>query len=248
MAQFTVTIQELMNNGFDFGLTSEDYPIFEERWRGERRDGQWEYIRSGSEFIGLNRKILDHFYYREIGQETPDMFRMVLNRTMREIMPYYNELYLTQKFINDPFETLRMETRSNSKSDSESSATEKGSTKGNQTADSKSRAVVSQFPQTMINNTGDYATSGTDTLGETSSSNESDAESAENASSATVAEMLSSVSGSAGSRAGLLSEYRASLINVDLMVLAELEHLFMFVEMKLENYYNEGGSGYGTAY
>ena len=163
-------------------------------------------------------------------------------------MPYYNELYRTQKFINDPFETLRMETRSNSKSDSESSATEKGSTKGTQTADSKSRAVVSQFPQTMINNTGDYATSGTDTLGETSSSNESDAESAENASSATVAEMLSSVSGSAGSRAGLLSEYRASLINVDLMVLAELEHLFMFVEMKLENYYNEGGSGYGTAY
>ena len=246
MAQFTVSIQELMNQGFDFGLTSDDYPIFEERWRGERRDGEWQYIREGGEFIGLNRKILDHFYYREIGQESPDMFRMILNRTMREIMPYYNELYLTQKAISDPFETLRMETTSNSKSDSESTGSEKGGTESTQSADSKSRAVVSQFPQTMLNNSGDYATSGTDTLGETGSKNVSTAESTERGTTATVGEMLSRVSGSAGSRAALLAEYRASLINVDLMVLNELEKLFMFVEMKFDSYY---GSGYhGTTY
>lgn len=41
----------------------------------------------------LETKILEHFYMREIGAETPGLWKLYLSRTMREIMPYFNQLY-----------------------------------------------------------------------------------------------------------------------------------------------------------
>lgn len=54
----------------------ESYPIYNENYRNI-----------------LNRKILKHYYLREIGFETYAMWRFKLNAKMNEIMPYYNELY-----------------------------------------------------------------------------------------------------------------------------------------------------------
>ena len=77
MSHTTITVYELQKQGWDFGL--KDYPIFDESHREE-----------------LNKKILDEYLFEEIGQETPDMFTYYLNRAMRKIMPYYNELYKTR--------------------------------------------------------------------------------------------------------------------------------------------------------
>lgn len=74
MAYYTVTVRDLIGNGFDFGL--KDYPIYDESYRTE-----------------LNNKILNHYLMREIGQETPELFKIMLNNTMNEIMPKYNLLY-----------------------------------------------------------------------------------------------------------------------------------------------------------
>lgn len=52
------------------------YPIFDEEYR-----------------YPLNDKIIDHFYFREIGFETAAQFAWYLRRTMNEIMPKYNMLY-----------------------------------------------------------------------------------------------------------------------------------------------------------
>lgn len=50
----------------------------------------------------LCQKILAHYYSQEIGCDSPALFVFRLNRTMHEIMPYYNELYKTQiKEIED---------------------------------------------------------------------------------------------------------------------------------------------------
>lgn len=43
----------------------------------------------------LCKKIIKHFYFREIGAETAGQFLFFLNRTFEEIMPYYNQLYKT---------------------------------------------------------------------------------------------------------------------------------------------------------
>ena len=82
MAHYTITIKTLIDNDFDFKMTT--YPIFDEEYRDV-----------------LNQKILDHYYNDEIGFETAPLFRFYLNTKLNEIMPFYNTLYATQKAILD---------------------------------------------------------------------------------------------------------------------------------------------------
>ena len=78
---FTVAYQTL-------GLDS--YPIFDEDYRQT-----------------LNDKIIRHFYFREIGQETVARFRWYMDMTMRENMPYFNQLYSSLNLIVDPITNVR---------------------------------------------------------------------------------------------------------------------------------------------
>lgn len=71
------------------GLDS--YPIFDESYRD-----------------GLNNKIIDHFYFREIGFETVALFARFMRRTMNEIMPYYNKLYESELIKIDPTRDVDM--------------------------------------------------------------------------------------------------------------------------------------------
>ena len=66
---------------FDF-----QYPIFDDNYRKE-----------------LETKILNHYYTQEIGLETVGLWKLKLRTKMREIMPYYNQLYLSEKLQFDPF-------------------------------------------------------------------------------------------------------------------------------------------------
>lgn len=77
MAYYTVMVVDLVKKGFDFDLSS--YPIFDEDYRQI-----------------LNDKIIDHYAFHEIGFDTPERFRFEINKSMHEIMPYYNELYKAQ--------------------------------------------------------------------------------------------------------------------------------------------------------
>lgn len=49
----------------------------------------------------LEQKILRHYYTREIGLETVELWKMKLNMTLAEIMPKYNLLYETYDAIID---------------------------------------------------------------------------------------------------------------------------------------------------
>lgn len=83
MAEFTVTVDSLQKNNFDFGLV--DYEIFDETYRQP-----------------LNTKILKHYRFSEIGFETEELFRHYLNTTMEEIMPYYNQMYKSELIEFNP--------------------------------------------------------------------------------------------------------------------------------------------------
>lgn len=83
MSNFTVQVRWLIENNFDFQLT--EYPIFDETYRNV-----------------LNKKILDHYKFREIGFETPALFRHYLKTALNEIMPYYNQLYKSQLLEFNP--------------------------------------------------------------------------------------------------------------------------------------------------
>ena len=66
------------------------YPIFDEAYRST-----------------LNDKIIRHYYFREIGQETVARFRWYMDMTMRENMPYFNQLYSSLNLIVDPITNVR---------------------------------------------------------------------------------------------------------------------------------------------
>ena len=63
-----------------------EYPIFDEKYRKV-----------------LNNKIIRHYYTREIGFETVGLWRFKLNTKMKEIMPYFNQLYESELLHFDPF-------------------------------------------------------------------------------------------------------------------------------------------------
>lgn len=83
MAVYTVQLKTLIENHFDIGL--KNYPIFDENYRKI-----------------LNEKIINHYLFNEIGMETAELFKFYLNTTMREIMPYYNQLYKSELLEFNP--------------------------------------------------------------------------------------------------------------------------------------------------
>lgn len=66
-----------------------NFPIFDESYRE-----------------GLCKKILNHYYTREIGAETVALWKFWLNQKMNEIMPYYNKLYLSEQLKYDPLHEI----------------------------------------------------------------------------------------------------------------------------------------------
>ena len=63
-----------------------DFPIFDENYRQV-----------------LCRKILKHYYTREIAHETVGRWKLALNAKLNEIMPYYNQLYKSELLKFNPF-------------------------------------------------------------------------------------------------------------------------------------------------
>ena len=53
----------------------------------------------------LQKKILKHYYTREIGLETVGLWKLKLDTKLNEIMPLYNKLYETQLSIINPLYT-----------------------------------------------------------------------------------------------------------------------------------------------
>src|SRR6185369_2278133 len=202
---FTIRVKDLMEQGFDFGLTSEDYPIFKEELRGVLdEDNRWQYNKvdtpeGGQHFYGLNRKILDHYSYREIGQESVDMFRYMLNEKMRLIMPFYNQMLYSESVEFDPFST--QDTTHESSTTNESDATAKG------------RAVSGNTPQMALAANGDYASTFSDTNSQSGGT--------------TTAASTVHLKGSQGHTAALLMQWRRSFLNIEASIVNELEPLFM---------------------
>jgi len=91
MSDFTTELRYLVeankvhvNPDFPIGL--DQYPIFDETYRPI-----------------LNQLIINHFYFHEIGFESSQRFIFEINNVMREIMPYYNQLYKAELLTYDPF-------------------------------------------------------------------------------------------------------------------------------------------------
>jgi len=196
------------------------YPIFDEAYRDS-----------------LTGRIIDHYWNREIGLETISMFQMNMRKKMNEIMPYYNKLYLSTQLEIDPLKTVDLSTISHGTGEQTGTQTANGTNNSTNTA--KSRAVNSDTPQTMLSDNEDYATAGVDSNSQSTveGTNEQSGNTTENS----TTDSTVTSSGYQGVPGTLITMYRDSLINVDLMVIGELEELFMQVWDTGDTYTNRNG-------
>ena len=196
MSKYTITIKNLMKNHFDFGL--QDYPIFDENYRNT-----------------LNENILYYYYEDEIGFETPELFKVYLNRTMNRIMSYYNNLYTAQLNLLDSgiFNNVNLQESSSRNLDTNSRSS----------SNSKGKGLYQDTPQGQISMTEfddqHYATN------LTLNNNES----SDNTIGNSIDTYLRNIRGNNGNRypVELLNEVRKNLMNIDELIIDELQDLFM---------------------
>lgn len=249
VALFTMRLKDVLNHTNDIGLNA--YPIYDESYRA-----------------GLNQKIIDHYWNEEIGVETIDMFRLSMKRKMNEIMPYYNQLYKSEQYEYDPLLTVDMRTVSNEVAETADDSTSTGTSSDETTSTShdetetsnstqsgtRARSVSSDTPQTMLSGDGDYASSASDTVSDTTGSGSqdsatdgtstsesegttSDTTHAEGTAQRDTDETRQGREGMLGSEAIL--KYRESLINIDLMIIDDLKDLFMMIWGNGDEYYSD---------
>lgn len=223
MAKYTITIKTLIDNNFDFQMTS--YPIFDENYRET-----------------LNNNILHHYYENEIGFETAPLFRFYLNQKLNEIMPYYNILYTKQSALIENIdknvnltETLN---RTNTKNDVNNTSTNTSSNStSNSTGNSSNKNLFLDTPQGneykgTIDDTS-YATNVTFDKNNTSNSI-TDVSTGNGTTNATLSSngtdnYIKSIIGNNGGKFNLdiLNDLKNNLMNIDLMIINELNELFM---------------------
>lgn len=217
MAKYTITIKTLIDNNFDFQMTQ--YPIFDENYRKI-----------------LNNNILHHYYENEIGFETAPLFRFYLNQKLNEIMPYYNELYKAQKklidenlLLNNVNLTENLQGTNTNNTSTQSSSTSQSTNNGT----SNNKNLFQDTPQGQISNTDienqKWATNLTldrnttnNTINDTSSNNGSANVSGTNA-------YIKTIIGNNGGKFNidLLNDIKNNLMNIDLMIINDLNELFM---------------------
>lgn len=202
MAKYTITIKTLIDNNFDFKMNN--YPIFDENYRET-----------------LNNNILNHYYENEIGFETAPLFRFYLNQKLNEIMPYYNELYKVQKklindnlLLNNVNLTEELKARNTTQTSSVSQSTNKGKNLFQDTPQGN-------ISQQDINAQNVYATNITlndNSINDNSSANGSGTN-----------EYIKTIIGNNGGKFNIdiLNDIKNNLMNIDLMIINELNDLFM---------------------
>lgn len=204
-------------SGAAIGL--ESYPIFQEEYRAS-----------------LNSKIIAHYLNREIGMETPDMFRLALRRRLNEEMPLFNKLYDSELIDFDPLSTVDITNTSNSMNLVENKNV--ASNDSSSTTDAKSRSVSSETPQIALSGNGDYATAAADANGQTVVGSNATEEGTFN--SEGTSEVVSTTKGFQGVASDLLMRYRATLLNIDMMVVESLADCFMQVWDNGDEYSERG--------
>lgn len=161
MATYTIELGKLLTlDGFDIGM--KDYPLP-------------SFLHSAGDMQtwreALNQKIINHYYFNEICCLPPDRFKLFLNNTLNEKMPYFNLLYdaMAEKWkfytggtLNEVIKDDGTSSDNGTKTGTDVLArsgidTTNNSSLQNQNSDSFNLAVSSDTPGQMLNIESDIA-------------------------------------------------------------------------------------------
>lgn len=230
MANYTMTIEEMMNDDLTKNIFSKNYKFYidDEQCRKD-----------------FEEKFINHYYYREIGFESPFMFIHKLNERLNLKSDYWTKLYDTElkaRDINfllnkDLLETVthtvsesgtsEQSGKNNSTATNTTSTTETGVSSGKESsiADGVAQSSLGDGYLTSVNaidTDNESSTNSTQSITQTQNINGTNTK--------TITETNELVSkGNIGvtSSAQLLKEWREVLINMDEIIIKDLEDLFL---------------------
>lgn len=238
-------VSDVLDNSWD-KVFDFDFPIFDNAYKSV-----------------LCKKILKHYYTREIGLETVGLWKLKLDTLMNEIMPYYNERYQTTVYEFNPLYDVNYsrevkeeqggENESNRIGNRDENGSEENRRTGtvdvvdNSIGERSDKERFSDTPQgglTGLSND-NYLTSATLNDSNTKNSglstttynvgdNKSDRRSASDSESnigkfSTTKDYVENIVGKMGGKSytSLVTEFRDSLINIDMEIIDSLSGLFM---------------------
>ena len=211
----TVELGDIVASGVD--VWAFDYPVPAETVHYNGKTAKVPFDKQAFE-----QKILDHYRFRQIGQETVGRWLHYFRTRIQEIMPYYVQLYeFEAKWFNvdDPLESYNLvETFEES---SHGSGTQ--STSGS--SENSGLTKYSDTPQGSVDNLDSYMTNATQSTGSGSDSSETSTENTGGTSHTLTRK------GNIGVQplGGEVENIREAFINIDLMVINELKDLFLQV-------------------
>ncbi len=218
MSKYTTTIRQLQKNNFNFGLTS--YPIFDEAYRNT-----------------LNNNILNYYYESEIGVETAELFKKLLNDRMMLIMPKYNIMYQAQEELIESenllgnvnlTETMDKDVSSSLDQHDSGNATQTGSSSAN------NKNLYQDTPHGSISmetldSQNVYATNFTIDTNSNSSSVQDYSNSTRDQDASGTEDYVKTIIGNNGRKynVDVFNNVVANLKNIDMLIINELDDLFM---------------------
>lgn len=234
MANYTMTLHEMLSNPLTQNIFPTHYDFYLDDAKA-RKD--------------FEEKFINHYYYREIGFETPFMFIQKLESHLRLNMPYWKQLYQTElesKKINfmlnkDLRETFIREVETENESSGSNTTSQNATrtdsvsqegTSSNTHKESTLQDGVSTASLTDGYLTGTSSDNGSQTT--SGSSNSTDNVSVNGTASQTgnesvleKTELISQGNIGITSSAQLLKEWRDVLINMDQIIIESCHDLFM---------------------
>lgn len=198
-----------------------NFPIFDERYRNV-----------------LCKKILKHYYTREICEETYGLWKLRLDTRMNEVMPYFNQLYESELIKFNPLYDVDVTRKGNKKNDNTDKQTAKSTTSGsastNTNATSTGRDLYSDTPQGSLQNVDNetYLTNARKVIDEDKGSTTANSTQYINGEQEkkinSTEDYLETISGkhSGVSYSKMLMEYRDTFLNIDMQIIEKLSDLF----------------------
>lgn len=209
-------IEDILNKSWSKIFS--DFPIFDELYRAE-----------------LCKKILRHYYTREICCETVGRWKLFLSDKMKNIMPYYNQLYQSELLKIQPFVSLAKSVTHDGRG-SESKTTNRNGTNTSASRTDGSTNTWSYYsdtPQGGITGleSNDYLTNATHNSGMdgTSSSLNATTTDTESGSGNRSDTYVDKILGYEGNQSEMLLKFRETFLNIDMMIIDELKDLFFTI-------------------
>lgn len=216
----TIELRDIVENGtdpFDF-----EYPSY---YQGEQKKA-------------FEKKVIDHYYFRQIGQETVGRFLHCFRTRVNEIMPRYLELYRTVEImhgIEDPFGNVDVTETSETVTVGRSNSSQSSTGHSSDTVN-KSENLEHKFastPQGTIDNVDRFITEATkdNTVANGSNVSDSEGSSTSEGSNEDRTTHTHTKKGNQGvnTYAHDMIEFRQSIIDVDMMIINDLNDLFLGV-------------------